>query len=1353
MYVDEDGDAQYYSYVDGAPGDNVVGDGVGYDYTRDLGSEYDEWANDLTTNEDGDTSPRPVGRGDRDNSKPVVLDLDGDGIEIEVSGETAFDWDGDGFLEQGSWIGEDDGFLAIDLDEFGNRGTGDGVIDQAEELAWSLWGDSGATDLQAIADVFDDDRNGVLNELDDVWSELRVWRDSNQDGITDRGELFVMAGVNATAWYDDNGDGIQQSSEVYTLQEATAWTDLNDDGVRDSNELTGITEIGLVYDDGSAYDDTSDDITLAGNTLHGLSSFQTVAGAQAGGVGDLSLLYNTLGWRRVESDSGYSIEFENGLHFTYVVLEEDGVPNVDLSALSLDGATGNSAANDLDAAGYFRSVQISGGEGNDTIVGGSNDDSLYGGEGSDELRGNDGDDIIFIDEDDLARDEAGNLINTVSGDAGYDTFVVEGTSGVSIDMVGHTVESVVGGGGNDTIFATEASSSVNIQGGDGADIVTGGHGSDLVSGGNGSDSIVGGSGDDYLIGNRGFDTIDGGEGDDYVLGGRGFDSIDGGEGDDRIAGGYGHDTLRGGLHDDTIDGDSGNDYLDGGHGDDWLDGGDGNDTLAYWYGDDVLVGGRGDDLVLVSGEEYGDSTLFGWARVFGGAGNDTVEFALNSTSFQLTHVRGNQWQLSNHSEGWLESSLIDLIDIESVVFADGVEWTLSTNTNADTQEDYRRENHDAFRGDGVFEVQSHQRFGEYYSYEHTWHNGDGDQTETRWAWRNEYSDAYLNGYVGDDVLRGHQDYRNDSIVGGSGNDAINGRRGHDTLRGGNGEDSIWGADDKDLIYGGSGRDFINGGDHNDELHGEHGDDTIEGGNGQDKLYGGFGDDFLAGQAGSDFIEGNSGNDLLFGGEGNDSLYGGIGADFLSGNEGADRLDAGAGSDVLLGGDGNDTLDGGADDDDLNGGAGNDSLRGGDGDDLLLGNEGIDTLEGGSGRDVLVGGAGADFLDGGHGLRDILSYGGSDSAVHIDLHTGSAEGGHAEGDTYVNIEGVEGSSHDDRLLGDNASSILRGLEGDDYIHGRDGHDDIYAGGGQDTALGGGGNDRIFGDFVGDAPGSMYFEFFTTYNRGVSSVEQIDNELSLLGNGYVSELDVTELAASHDKNDHFGVVYYSTITIETAGEYRFAMRSDDGADLTIGDQVVINNDGVHSPRTRANTVYLEEGTHDLRLRYFDDIGYETLILNVYGEHVVNGGSSLTDSGLLSSPNDNTYVASLFDDTLFGGQGDDTVVGGFGSDFINGGAGDDVLQGGAGNDTIIDGSGHDTLFGGLGVDEFRFDTSTDDSANVIGDFENGIDRIRISGTTFEGLEVVSDAEDTTITWQYGGSVRLEGVLGIDASDFYFV
>ena len=51
-------------------------------------------------------------------------------------------------------------------------------------------------------------------------------------------------------------------------------------------------------------------------------------------------------------------------------------------------------------------------------------------------------------------------------------------------------------------------------------------------------------------------------------------------------------------------------------------------------------------------------------------------------------------------------------------------------------------------------------------------------------------------------------------------------------------------------------------------------------------------------------------------------------------------------------------------------------------------------------------------------------------IEIDLETGTATGGQAEGDVLISIESIATGRGNDRLTGNNADNILRGQEGDD-----------------------------------------------------------------------------------------------------------------------------------------------------------------------------------------------------------------------------------------------------------------------------------------------------------------------------------
>ena len=135
----------------------------------------------------------------------------------------------------------------------------------------------------------------------------------------------------------------------------------------------------------------------------------------------------------------------------------------------------------------------------------------------------------------------------------------------------------------------------------------------------------------------------------------------------------------------------------------------------------------------------------------------------------------------------------------------------------------------------------------------------------------------------------------------------------------------------------------------------------------------------------------------------------------------------------------------------------DLLRGYDGDDVINGCAGNDTLGGGKGADALNGGAGA----------DMATYYTSSAAVTVDLSTGAASGGDAEGDTFSSIERVRGSAFDDHLTGDAGANLLSGEGGNDTIIGGGGKDALYGEGGNDHIDAGDGDDRLVGGAGADA----------------------------------------------------------------------------------------------------------------------------------------------------------------------------------------------------------------------------------------------------------------------------------------------
>ncbi|PKO24724.1 MAG: hypothetical protein CVU35_07840 [Betaproteobacteria bacterium HGW-Betaproteobacteria-8] len=181
---------------------------------------------------------------------PLTFDLDGDGLEtlgINSNNPILFDHDGDGIKNATGWVNSDDAFLVLDR-------NGNGTIDNGQEL----FGDSTiksngqtATDgFDALADL-DTNSDGVIDANDAQFSNLRLWRDLNQDGISQSGELFTLNDLGIT------GINVAKTANSQTLA----------NGNQVADKGTFILSDGTEGEMGSVTGDMAD-INLADNAFH-----------------------------------------------------------------------------------------------------------------------------------------------------------------------------------------------------------------------------------------------------------------------------------------------------------------------------------------------------------------------------------------------------------------------------------------------------------------------------------------------------------------------------------------------------------------------------------------------------------------------------------------------------------------------------------------------------------------------------------------------------------------------------------------------------------------------------------------------------------------------------------------------------------------------------------------------------------------------------------------------------------------------------------------------------------------------------------------------------------------------------
>ncbi len=86
-------------------------------------------------------------------------------------------------------------------------------------------------------------------------------------------------------------------------------------------------------------------------------------------------------------------------------------------------------------------------------------------------------------------------------------------------------------------------------------------------------------------------------------------------------------------------------------------------------------------------------------------------------------------------------------------------------------------------------------------------------------------------------------------------------------------------------------------------------------------------------------------------------------------------------------------------------------------------------------------------------------------------------------------------------------------------------------------------------------------------------------------------------------NFAVKFDSYINITTAGAYTFTTNSDDGSDLYINGNLIVNNDGAHGAQNKSGTVVLAVGTYPITVTYYQGTGGFSLTASYSGPGVTN------------------------------------------------------------------------------------------------------------------------------------------------------
>lgn len=71
--------------------------------------------------------------------------------------------------------------------------------------------------------------------------------------------------------------------------------------------------------------------------------------------------------------------------------------------------------------------------------------------------------------------------------------------------------------------------------------------------------------------------------------------------------------------------------------------------------------------------------------------------------------------------------------------------------------------------------------------------------------------------------------------------------------------------------------------------------------------------------------------------------------------------------------------------------------------------------------------------------------------------------------------------------------------------------------------------------------------------------------------------------------FGLDMYFNVNVPSSGTYTFTLKSDDGAQLFIDGQKVVDNDGLHATKEVSANKYLSKGMHSFHIKYYQGPRY--------------------------------------------------------------------------------------------------------------------------------------------------------------------
>lgn len=478
---------------------------------------------------------------------PLIFDIDGDGLKpTGILDGTYFDLDGNGKKERMSWI-RGDGLLVYDRD-------GNGLIDDGKELFSNFTvlanGTLAKSGLQALAE-FDENKDGVIDEKDSIFSQLRFWMD-NGDGISEGGELKTLKelGIKSislkTSGIIENINGIEiRNQGSYTKEDGSTGTygeiwskpnyadSIEKEAVEVSEEveaLANVRSIGnlatlhqaMMKDETGrikeivksigATEDVGEKLALTKQLLLIMSNAESITTGSRGSYIDakeLAVIEAFLGEKYV----GVSGSNPNNAAASILKKSYQDIIKTYLSFIMLDSELehlrsylnvseeGKLEVNFTSLHYYLKFKEVNG-----TSI-------------TKDLKG-----IAYVISGFDTNNQLFNQFLGLYQDTKYEETIIEGHAKV-----------IRGSSGNDNLAGTGEND--YLVGGAGNDTLSGGNGNDILRGDVGNDSLSAGNGNDHLDGGTGNDSLTGGAGNDLYVYRKG-------DGNDTIFDREGINTLR-----------------------------------------------------------------------------------------------------------------------------------------------------------------------------------------------------------------------------------------------------------------------------------------------------------------------------------------------------------------------------------------------------------------------------------------------------------------------------------------------------------------------------------------------------------------------------------------------------------------------------------------------------------------------------------------------------------------------------------------------------------------------------------------------------------------------------------------